>query len=529
MQIRTRCPQCSRTRKKPEQKCLAKNTETGQFYCHHCGYSSAAQPPIELPTELPEKELPPAVIEFFRKRNIPKNVLLRNRIFWDSEKRAIAFPYVRNGLIQNIKYRTLEKQFSQTPKRKKILYGLDDIAGQDTIIIVEGEIDKLSFEAAGFRNCVSVPDGAPAVSTKNYQSKFDYIRNCEKYFEKVKKIILAADSDPPGKKLESELIRRLGPERCYRIVWPEGCKDAGETLVNHSDFMIMSCADNAKPVPVSGIFTVEDIEKDIFSVYEKGFQKGLSTGWHNVDQYYTVARKEITVIHGIPSHGKSSWLDAMCVNLARENDLSFAIFSPENYPLERHASQISKIYIGRQFLSCFGEEHRMTAEQMKKSISWMKQHYFFILPPENELTVDHILRKTKTIIRRHGIDGLVIDPWNELDHSRKPQYSETEYISDCLTKLRRFARQYNIHIWIVAHPTKLQKNKNGKYPVPTPYDISGSGNWRNKSDNCICVWRDLENEEKPVEIRVQKVRFRNIGKIGNTNLYYDLKSGRYST
>lgn len=27
---------------------------------------------------------------------------------------------------------------------------------------VEGEIDKLSMEEAGFRNCVSVPDGAPA-------------------------------------------------------------------------------------------------------------------------------------------------------------------------------------------------------------------------------------------------------------------------------------------------------------------------------------------------------------------------------
>ena len=32
---------------------------------------------------------------------------------------------------------------------------------------VEGEIDKLSLEEAGFRNCVSVPDGAPASVANN--------------------------------------------------------------------------------------------------------------------------------------------------------------------------------------------------------------------------------------------------------------------------------------------------------------------------------------------------------------------------
>jgi twinkle protein len=134
----------------------------------------------------------------------------------------------------------------------------------------------------------------------------------------------------------------------------------------------------------------------------------------------------------------------------------------------------------------------------------------------------------KVLILRKGIKGLVIDPWNELDHSRPSNLSETEYISQCLSKIRRFARLHNIHIWLIAHPTKLRKEDNGNYPVPTPYDISGSAHWRNKADNCISIWRDLNDRDTPVQIHVQKVRFKEIGQVGMVELNYDYKSGRYS-
>jgi twinkle protein len=122
---------------------------------------------------------------------------------------------------------------------------------------------------------------------------------------------------------------------------------------------------------------------------------------------------------------------------------------------------------------------------------------------------------------------MVIDPWNELDHSRKAQYTETEYISSALTKIRRFARLNNIHIWVIAHPTKMQRQASGNYAVPTPYDIAGSAHFRNKPDNCICIWRDLSDESKHVDIHIQKVRFRHLGKVGKVQLKFNIGSGRY--
>ncbi len=148
-------------------------------------------------------------------------------------------------------------------------------------------------------------------------------------------------------------------------------------------------------------------------------------------------------------------------------------------------------------------------------------------PPDDELTVDHIINKAKAAVMRYGIRGLSIDPWNEIDHSRPSSKSETEYISECLTKIRRFARIYRVHVWLIAHPTKLQRERDGKYPIPTPDDVAGSAHFRNKADNCLTVWRDLLDEDRAVEIHVQKIRFREVGKVGMSKLRYDIVTGRY--
>ncbi|XP_059439706.1 primase homolog protein isoform X2 [Corylus avellana] len=124
---------------------------------------------------------------------------------------------------------------------EKILYGLDDINDVPEIIIVEGELDKLSLEEAGFRNCVSVPGGAPGkVSTKELPSfekdtAFQFLWNCKENLNKVSRIILATDGDTSGQALAEELARRLGRERCWQVHWPKkdesSCfKDANEVL-----------------------------------------------------------------------------------------------------------------------------------------------------------------------------------------------------------------------------------------------------------------------------------------------------------
>ena len=58
-------------------------------------------------------------------------------------------------------------------------------------------------------------------------------------------------------------------------------------------------------------------------------------------------------------------------------------------------------------------------------------------------------------------------------------------------------------------------------------DISGSAHFWNKADNCIIVWRDLADSSQDVQIHVQKVRWKHIGRIGVAALKYDRATGRY--
>ncbi|XP_024022832.1 primase homolog protein isoform X2 [Morus notabilis] len=156
------------------------------------------------------------------------------------EELIIAFTYRKNGLLVSCKYRTLEKRFWQEKDTEKVLYGLHDIIDTDEIIIVEGELDKLSVEEAGLRNCVSVPGGAPGkVSDKlpsfEKDTAFRYLWNCKQYLDKASRIVLATDGDTPGQALAEELARRLGKERCWRVSWPKKdeysyFKDANEVL-----------------------------------------------------------------------------------------------------------------------------------------------------------------------------------------------------------------------------------------------------------------------------------------------------------
>ena len=106
--------------------------------------------------------------------------------------------------------------------------------------------------------------------------------------------------------------------------------------------------------------------------------------------------------------------------------------------------------------------------------------------------------------------------------------NETRYISIQLKRIRKFARKHLIHFFVVAHPTKMKRAKTDETePVPTLYDVNGSANFRNRTDNGLCVWRDLLAENGEVQIHVQKVKFREVGRIGMARLYFDTRNGQY--
>jgi twinkle protein len=533
-EVKVPCPRCSSQRKKKNYPCLNVNTEKGIWNCWHCGWSGGlktgeySKPTVAHTRTYYKPDFKPEPLnsktfEFLATRGLTKDVLIRNHVttatVWmpqvEEEVRALAFPYYRDGEVVNIKYRDTKKNFRQVGGARKTFYKIDDVT--DTAIITEGEIDALSLEVAGFKNGISVPDGAPAANSKNYETKFEYLD--DEKLDSIKTFILAVDNDEPGRKLEEELARRLGRDRCLRVTWVEGCKDANEVLLAHGVEVLVGCINNAQSFPVEGVFSVYDIAEDLRTLFEDGLPTGASTGWANIDELYSPTPSQWTLVTGIPSMGKSEWLDALAINLAEKSGWIIGACSPENQPITWHTSKIMEKHVGKRL-------RHMSREEFESSMDWCNQHFHFILPEEP--TIEAVLVRAKELVQRFGMRGLIIDPYNELDHTkRKEGINETEYISMFLTYIRKFAREQGVHVWLVAHPSKPTKDRDGKYPVPDGYSVSGSAHFYNKADNIITVHRDITNPKAPTEIHVQKVRSRWLGKQGVGELWWKPDSGRY--
>lgn len=537
---KTLCPKCSHTRKNKTDLCLSVTIkyDGAVWFCHNCGWNTGIgnKKEYRIP-QFVKKELPPATLTWLTKRGITEEVVRRNNISYGEhfipakgkKVTCLQFPYYRDGMVVNVKYRTGDKCFAQEKDAEKVYYGIDDIKKFDTVIICEGEIDKLSLEVAGYLNCVSVPDGAPkqVKEPSEEDAKFSYVWNCWKEFE-GKKIIIAVDTDEPGEALAEELSRRYGKDRCCRVKW--SMKDANETLIEQGVDNVVYYIENALPYPVQGLYTASDVANEAILFYDEGAKPGISTGWSSMDEFMTIRTGELTIISGVPSSGKSEFVDAMMVNISMNYGWNFAICSFEN-PSKIHLGKLCEKYLDRPFNRGYSE--RMTKQEFIKAIAnWASKHFSFIISDgiDDSPTIDWILERAKIAVARYGIKGLVIDPYNEIEHKRPSNQTETEYVSEMLRKVKKFAQMYGVHVWFIAHPAKMRRDASGNYPVPTLYDISGSANFFNKTDLGVIVHRKNPADiYANTEIYIQKARFKENGKVGMVELKYDRRTGRYSS
>jgi twinkle protein len=547
------CPKCSHTRKNRTDPCLSltiEDDERAVWDCkNECGFRGAIMPnreptrsrmraPAARPARPPD-ELTSEVMAWLRARGIDEAVARRNkigaaRVYFpqiSSEAPAVAFPYFRNGELINVKFRALgSKAFTQVKGAEAIAYGLDDLADSRTVIIVEGECDKLAVEQAGYRNAISVPNGAQTGGkTDDDAVAFAWLAEASGHLDQANRIILAGDADERGRALETELSRRLGRERCWRVRWPDSedspCKDANETLMRHGAGVVCECIEGAKPYPIVGLHDVAEYVDETISLYRDGRARAHSTGWASIDEFMTIRPGELSVVTGIPNSGKSEFIDALAVNLAHRSGWRFALCSFENSPAE-HIAKLAEKHTGLPFWD--GPRPRMTEADLVAAMGWASDHFHLIRFDDEPPTIDGILDKACAAVMRHGVRGLVIDPYNEIEHQRAANVSETEYVSQTLGKVKRFAQVRDVHVWFVAHPAKMQRDGNKALPPPTLYDISGSANWANKADVGVVVHRDPANDPTRTDIYVRKVRFKSVGKIGVASLRYDRTTGRYS-
>lgn len=518
-----KCPACSEDRKpqNKNKKVFSFNAETGLGKCQNCNasfyrknenYKSYIRPQWENKTELPDK-----VLEWFQSRNITSETLQAMKVTSgtvfmpqvNSSVGAICFNYFRDGQLINIKYRDRNKNFRLVKDAEKIFYNLDGIKDQKEIWIVEGEMDCLTMVQAGITNCCSVPAGGNKTN-----NNLDYLDSCWTYFVDATAVYILTDKDEVGNKLADELARRIGLERCHRVNLPEH-KDVNEVLCAGQKISREYLLSISKTYPLLGVYQAESFWDDLLQIKRHGFPKGWKPR-PPFGNHVTIHPGYTSIITGIPGHGKSEHLDQILIELGIDHGLKGAYFSPENWPTSMHLIKLVEKSTGVNFW----ESKESEIEGAK---NWLNEHIFWVYPDDG-FNLNNILEHIRKAVLRHGINWYVIDPWNKLDHQYIGQ--ETKYISECLDVLDNFNKKNNVHGFIVAHPTKMEKDKDGMYMVPNLYSISGSAHFFNKA---AVGWTVYKKGPGLTEVHIQKVKFKYWGEIGLIDYLWDQKTGRYYT
>jgi len=565
----TKCPKCSKERKKVSAPCLTFNNEQGNrwFKCNHCNWSGNLEVMDKYNNVRKEAKVPdsiaiypPEVIEWLQSKGISTKTAMNEIIYYRKSEAGITicFPYYISFTPVNVKFRNLHKdpkwyQLKTEIGTKHIFWGLNkiDLSLNKEVIITEGETDRLTWLECGYNNVISIPQGAPPVESKSFDKYFDFLSdNYFKSFDKhIESYIVATDNDEAGINLRELLCEKLGKERCKILKYPERYKDINEVLIGGTDKQALgkdgvhSVRNSAKPYPISGVILLNDIRDNVNFYMLRGNVKGMGINEYKLDSLFTVKSPYMYVVTGAWGMGKSTWLRWYLVELCRNNPGNrIAYFSPESRPIEREYSKLISCHARVDIL-----ENKYSLDQFKESERFIKENFFIISPTRDSVkdfgdktdakasSLKNLFKHFEYCKKNFCATGYVIDPWNTVDHQKNRNENDHDYLYRVLEDVHNFNQNNGMFGFIITHPTKeVERKASGNWKKPGLNNISGGSMWGNKADIGIIVSRNpfidtkekddsgepifIYDDTKPTIITTDKIKFEELGRCGSVEM-----------
>lgn len=435
-------------------------------------------------------------------------------------KNWLAVPYVDGEEVINHKYRrTSQKDHRMDTGAPLALWNANSLrdpkvrSGQVPVVITEGEWDALAAIQSGWPLTVSVPNGAPSSQTADLDSakRYEWVDRHADDLAKVRSFIIATDDDEAGRYLRHDLVSLLGADRCFFIDLPFPCKDLNEVLKEYGTERVSECLATAKPFPVQGLYLPTDFP-------EKGEVRSYSVGVSPIAEMVSIVPGTLTVLTGYANMGKSTLMNAIIGHTLRYHfPVCIASFETDVRPI---------LIDGLRMAICQCSKHDLTKIDLSDVDDIINNRLTIIsqaVDEDMEMDLAKFLDLCRVAVTRHGAKMIVLDPWNEVEHKRRRDETETDYIGRAIRAIKRFAKQYDVAFWLVAHPTKPQQ---GVSKIPGLYDISGSANFANKADYGLTYHRP-DFKENRAKIVVSKVRMGLPGRRDEVEVTFDYRSSTF--
>jgi len=436
----------------------------------------------------------------------------------DGEGFWLTVPYFERGETINHKYRmTNEKRHRMDKDAPLCLWNVDclqhpEVLGGAPVVITEGEWDALAAITAGIRHVVSVPNGAPSQRTDEPENakRYEFIWRNLADLDNVKSFILATDDDEPGRNLAADLAALLGADRCRFVTYPEGCKDLNDVALIYGHPSVVEVIHGAKAYPIAGLFNLDDFPP------ERAVET-WNTGIAPLDDMMKIVPGTLTVFTGYANIGKSTVLSSiMAAQIEAGRPVCVAPFETDVSILR---DSLRQALLRRP-------RHHMGPQDIASADAMLRERLSIIyqaVDEDEEMDLGRFLELCRVAVVRDGARMIVLDPWNELEHKRRRDETETDYINRALRQMRRFADRYQVAFWVVAHPSKPEKGFTG---VPKLYQISGSAAWANKPHYGLTYHRK-DPTKNAAELHVTKVKQGLPGTKGHVPVMLDFRTWEF--
>lgn len=538
-QYKTWCPVCYARKGHKKDKDLSVNKKEGTYNCHNsnCSFKGRVSNKDYKRPDVKEVILTADAVNWFASRGISERTLKNKKV--GTVGSYIMFNYYKNGALVNYKKRnTKVKEFSQFPDAEKVFYNFDSLANKTKCIIVEGEVDVLTWVELGFEEeyaILSLDQGA-GMKNSSLDGKLECLTNAAGILDLFEHFYLAGDNDEAGNYTFEEIARRLGKYRCKKVVF-KNCKDSNECyLLDKSDAQdrFRDLIENAEPFPIGGIEVLDDERiEQMLDEYDNGEKTGDKIDGMELAEYFSVMEGEITLFSGYPSDGKSTFVRWLAMTYAIKKGYKFAFYAPEDYPSNYFYKQLCKTYMGKEIDKKY--KNRATREEYLSAMNWVKRHFFYIYQETNSKGImelpsnEYINDKIRYLKLQYGVCSYVKDPWNKLYHDQGFKRDD-QYLTEEFSKEKAFAKDYRA-CWYVAHPKSPGATKDGKIPAPTRYDLAGGAMWNNAMDNILLIFRPnraLDPLDPLVDVIIEKIKKKKIvGNEGRLSMNFDSEKQRY--
>lgn len=479
------------------------------------------------------------VYAYFEQRKISRETLDALDVRQDSEGNVVFNYYDTNDVLTMVKYKPSHKVqhgqakcwCQQNSDTAPLLFNMNRINVNSPLLICEGEPDCLSAIEAGFKNAVSVPLGS---------SNLHWIDENLEWLDQFESIIICADNDDAGVKMQKECVPRLGSWRTKVVDIPaipigntgRVTKDLNEILYVCGKDKVLELILDAKDSPVPSVADLSDVEPTEYEDVD-----GVTTGLKAIDdELMRLFFGTLTIVSGQPGSGKSSLLTQLACN-SLNNDISTWLFSGE-LPNGVEKSWFNYIFAGPRnitdAISRRGNPYKKISTTTLAEINKTYKGRWHIYRDDYDNTLDKLITSMTDTVRKYGARCLILDNFMCIDTETSEEELRSQ--TDTIKKLIEFAKKYQVAVILVCHPRKMDAGTNVGI-----YDIAGTSNIVNLAHRTIGLRRvtdaERENAVKYSEKRRQLLKYDVIVTVvkdrmfGRQNidvgLYYDPASRRF--